>query len=300
MLLHDVSRDGAVLVSVGHAQLGVMFRGPGDAAERDLAWLDGSQAAAISEDGKTLLLNETGVGAGPGGAFYLRKTDGSPAVRLGEGLANALSADGKWVTARPRESRDRVMVVPTGAGQTRTIPLPYSADQWWFFPDGKRLLINGVLPNKAAGIISIDLDGKNSLRIAPDGWDSFFGEVPISPDGKWIDSQSGSLEDVSLRLYPADGSLAARSVPGFEPDDVVIRWTPDSRSLYVFKRNELPARVFLLDVETGKRTPLLALMPADAAGVTRIPIVVMTPDARTYAYNITRDLSDLYLIRGLN
>jgi hypothetical protein len=138
------------------------------------------------------------------------------------------------------------------------------------------------------------------VQIAPDGWDSFFGEVPISPDGRWIDCQSGGLDDVSLRLYPSDGSRSFKTVPGFEPDDVVLRWAPDSRSLYVFKRNDLPARVFRLDVETGKRTPLLALMPSDAAGVTRIPIVVMTPDARAYAYNITRELSDLYLIRGLN
>ncbi len=146
MILRDISRDGAVLATIGHPQLSVMFKGPGDAAEQDLAWLDGSQAAAISDDGRTLLLNETGVGAGPGGAFYLRSTDGSPAVRLGEGVANALSADGKWVTARPRESRERVLVVPTGAGQTRTIRLPYPCDQWWFFPDGKRLLVTGVVP----------------------------------------------------------------------------------------------------------------------------------------------------------
>ncbi len=192
------------------------------------------------------------------------------------------------------------MVVPTGAGQTRTIRLPYGCDQWWFFPDGKRLLVNGVLPgSNAPGISSIGLDGQNPKRIAPDGWDSFFGEVPISPDGKWIDSQSGGLDDVSLRLYPTDGSLAFRTVPGFESDDVVMRWTPDGRGLYVFKRNELPARVFRLDIETGKRTLLFALKPEDGAGVTRIPIVVMTPDAKSYAYNITRELSDLYLIRGL-
>jgi hypothetical protein len=78
-----------------------------------------------------------------------------------------------------------------------------------------------------------------------------------------------------------------------------VRWAADGHSLFVFKRNQLPARVFRLDLETGKRVPWLELMPADAAGVTRIPIVVMTPDGKSYAYNLTRDLSDLYLIRGL-
>jgi hypothetical protein len=40
-------------------------------------------------------------------------------------------------------------------------------------------------------------------------------------------------------------------------------------------------------------------MPGDPAGVTRVPIVVMTPDGRSYAYIVARELSDLYLIRGL-
>ncbi|MGH9440819.1 MAG: protein kinase domain-containing protein [Thermoanaerobaculia bacterium] len=299
MVLRDINRDGALLVSVGHPQMSVMFKAANLDAEQDLAWLDGSQAEAISEDGKTILLNETGVGAGIGGAFYLRRADGSPAVRLADGLANALSSDGKWVAGRPRESRERAIIVPTGAGATRTVPLPFPADQWWFFPDGRRILIDGVLPDGKSAIVAIDFDGRNVRKMCPDGWDTFFGEVPISPDGKWIAAQSAEMENVALRLFPTDGSLAGKAVPGFEPDDVVTRWTADGRSLYVFKRNELPARVFRLDVETGKRTPLFSLLPADSAGVSRIPILVMTADARTYAYNITRELSDLYLIRGL-
>jgi hypothetical protein len=40
-------------------------------------------------------------------------------------------------------------------------------------------------------------------------------------------------------------------------------------------------------------------MPADTAGVSRIATVFLTPDGKSYAYNVRRDLSDLYLIRGL-
>jgi hypothetical protein len=90
-----------------------------------------------------------------------------------------------------------------------------------------------------------------------------------------------------------------RTVPGFPSDEVVIRWAGDGRSLFTFKRNELPARIIRLDVETGERKPWLELMPADAAGISRIPSIVLTPDGKSYAYNIQRDLSDLYLIRGL-
>jgi len=88
-------------------------------------------------------------------------------------------------------------------------------------------------------------------------------------------------------------------VPGFEPDDVTARWADDGRSLFVFKRDQLPARVVRLDVETGERKPWLELMPADTAGVSRIATLVLTPDGKSYAYNVRRDLSDLYLVRGL-
>jgi hypothetical protein len=302
LVLQDVSRDGTALVSVAHPQMSVMWLAPGASRESDMAWLDGSAAADISADGRTLLLDEFGSGGGATGGVYLRKADGSPAVRLGDGLANSLSADGKWVLVQRADSRARLVLVPTGPGETRTIPLPTDTGQWWFFPDGRRILVNGAIRSGRTKMYSVDLDGKSYRQIAPDGFDSFFGEMPISPDGKWIDSQVDvpgvSLGKVQLKLFPAEGG-EPRTVPGFEPDDVVIRWAEDGKALFVFKRDELPARVFRLDIETGKRTPWLELMPADRAGVTRIPIIVMTPDGKGYAYNLTRDLSDLFLVRGL-
>jgi hypothetical protein len=122
--------------------------------------------------------------------------------------------------------------------------------------------------------------------------------MPISPDGKWIAAQGGALGRPVLMLFPIDGG-APKIVPGAEPDDVVARWADDNRSLFVFKRNELPARIVRLDVESGERKPWLELMPADSAGISRIPSIVLSPDGKSYAYNFRRDLSDLYLVRGL-
>ncbi|HSP06483.1 MAG TPA: hypothetical protein VLR94_04860, partial [Acidobacteriota bacterium] len=147
-------------------------------------------------------------------------------------------------------------------------------------------------------LYSLDLEGKSYLQIAPDGVDTFIGEMPISPDGKFVAAQGGSMASVTFQLFPTDGG-GPQTVPGLEKDDVVIRWADDGHTLFVFKRNQLPAHVFRLDVATGRRTPWLELMPADPAGVTRIPLIAMTPDGRSYAYSFTRELSDLYLIRGL-
>jgi Tol biopolymer transport system component len=296
--LHDISRNGDLLVSIMHKQASVICRTSGDSRETDVGWLGGSVIADISPDGRTLLMNETQVAGSENGAFYIRQTDASPAIRLGDGTANSFSPDGKWVLARPWMSQNRLLIVPTGAGQPKEISIPYRVGQWWFFPDGKRILISANLSNGQSRLFSIDLNGKSYRQIAPDGVDTFIGEEPISPDGRFIAAQVSSISSANLRIFPTDGGVP-QAVRGFEKDDVVIRWAADGGSLFVFKRNELPARIFRLDLATGRRTPWLQLMPADPAGVTRIPLIAMTPDGRSYAYSFTRELSDLYLIRGL-
>jgi len=44
-----------------------------------------------------ILLDETAEGGGETGSIYLRPTDGSPAIRLGDGSARSISPDGQWV-----------------------------------------------------------------------------------------------------------------------------------------------------------------------------------------------------------
>jgi Tol biopolymer transport system component len=298
MTLQDISRSGDLLVSLVRQQSSVMYRAEGASREIDLAWHDSSRVAEISPDGRALLLSEGNFGIGPGDVFYLRNTDGSPAVRLGDGVASDFSSDGKWILAQALGSKKTFLLVPTGAGETRRIPAPIDISQGWLFPDGRRILESGVLPNGQTRAFSIDLEGKNYRQISPDGFDAYIGELPISPDGRLVALNNSNQANGTTRLFPVDGG-AARPLPGFEKDDVVIRWADDGHSLFVFKRNEIPARVFRLDTLTGKRTPWLELMPADPAGVTRIPSIELSADGRSYAYNFTRELSDLYLIRGL-
>ena len=58
-------------------------------------------------------------------------------------------------------------------------------------------------------------------------------------------------------------------------------------------------RVDRLDVATGRREPWKELAPADLAGVAGVTNIVLTPDARSYAYTYVRRLSNLYLVEGL-
>ena len=98
--LNDISRDGQrVLLTRGTTRGGIMVRSGGQRSERDLSWLDYSTVADLSADGKTLLFYEWGEGVGATPTVFLRKTDGSDAVRLGEGRPLALSPDARWVVA---------------------------------------------------------------------------------------------------------------------------------------------------------------------------------------------------------
>jgi hypothetical protein len=74
----------------------------------------------------------------------------------------------------------------------------------------------------------------------------------------------------------------------------------DSRFLIypVISGSELSAKVLRVDVETGRRTLWKEIIPSDPSGAT-IGQILLTPDGRSYAYGLRRDLSKLYLAEGL-
>ncbi|MGA9966705.1 MAG: serine/threonine-protein kinase [Terriglobales bacterium] len=97
--LHDVSRDGRVLLSKESWRSGLQFRGPADKKERDLSWLDYATLRDISTDGNWISFDDWGSAAGASGLAFLRKTDGSPAIKLGQYGEPVLSPDTKQVLA---------------------------------------------------------------------------------------------------------------------------------------------------------------------------------------------------------
>src|SRR5262249_43096455 len=121
---------------------------PGEMKERNLSWFDWSVPRDLSDDGKTLLFEENGEGAGKTYHPYLRKTDGSPPIRLGEGSARALSPDGKWVIASVAlKSPLQFVLLPTGTGEEKPLTnddLHHVRASW--FSDGKRILFQGSEP----------------------------------------------------------------------------------------------------------------------------------------------------------
>ena len=77
-----------------------------------------------------------------------------------------------------------------------------------------------------------------------------------------------------------------------------MAWTPDARWLWLFRRNEVPARIERLEIATGRRQLWKTLVPADP-GVYSLINFNITPTGSAYCYSYRRRLSDLYLIEGL-
>ncbi len=295
LMLHDVSRGGRALMTHDTNRIEVLGLSPGERKEHDLSWLDWSNASDISADGKTLLFSEAGEGGGAGYSVYVRRMDGSPAVRLGEGSAQELSPDGKWALTITRiASEPQLVLYPTGAGETKTLlreGLVAQAAHW--LPDGKQILLTASETGHGSRLYLWNLSGGKPRAISPEGYRSF--PRTVSPDGKLVAVRG---PDQRLYLYPLAGGEPS-AIPGLTAEDTPTAWSADGRFLYVYRRRELPAKVYRLDVATGRKEFWRELMPFDAAGVRSISPPIVTPDGKAYAYAYIRTLSDLYLVEGL-
>jgi Tol biopolymer transport system component len=276
-------------------RLAMLALPPGQTKERDLSWLDYSQISDLSNDGKVLLFSERGDGAEAHGTAFYRKTDGSPAVRLGEGVAVALSPDGGSVVG-VNGPGDREVIFPTGAGEKKSLSLGFVNIGWQkWMPDGTRFILYAREKGHDWRLYIVDPNGTKKVAITPEGVVPLYSwTVTISPDGKFVIAVG---KDQKVYRYPIDGGQPIL-IPGLSTEEEPFQWSADGKSIYIYKHGELPARVFEVDIATGERKLFKELMPSDPSGVTGIENLRFTPDAKSYAYSYERVLSTLYIVSG--
>ncbi|HEY4492835.1 MAG TPA: protein kinase, partial [Acidobacteriota bacterium] len=124
LVLHDALSTGEVLLTQDDRRREMIGLAKGEKMERDLSWFDWAFPRDISDDGKVVLFEEQGAGGGHNYSVYLRALDGAPAVRLGDGYANGLSPDGKWALSTLPGVQRTHTILPTGAGQPKTLEFP--------------------------------------------------------------------------------------------------------------------------------------------------------------------------------
>ena len=175
VMIFDIFKDGRVLLMRASWRRELVGMTADDAKQHDLSWLDYTYPADVSTDGKTLLFDEEGGGGSldyskSGGlsyAVYVRKTDGSPAVLLGEGGAVSLSPDGKSVVAQTQATPSQLRLLTTGAGEGKALTSDSINHAWaHWFPDGKRILFTGNEPGKGVRLYVLDVaSGKNQADL---------------------------------------------------------------------------------------------------------------------------------------
>jgi len=297
LVLHDISKDGRVLLSRNTIHINLTCKPPGDASERDLTWQLASAARGISPDGKTLLFEDELLSSPSGNpAIFSRDIEGSPAISIGDGNGATLAPDGKWVLAR---RGDDLVLLPTGVGATVTLPrgdLVRIANGAWL-PDSKRIVFTGY---------AADNTPRGYLQEIPAGLPR-----PITPPGVVLADQSAARDENSVLgrvgatwvLFPIQAG-EGRPVTALTPGDIPLQWSHGGRYVYtvasVDGTRQPGVDVFRVELATGGRTPWRTLMPSDPVGVEDMrETVVITPDAQSYCYSYMRRLGDLFVVDGL-
>ena len=280
--LLDVEPDGRLLVAQSRTSIELLVQDAG--GTRAVGWLGSGFLRDLSEDGRVVLFTEDG----PGGFdLYLRRTDGSPAIRLAEGLEtnpSQLSPDGTRVATTLADS---VLVIPVGAGPRRTIPGRLRVAAW--LPDGARLLAWNERLHDGHPVI-VDVDGTDAIR--PLNALRCQQDPILSPSGRRIACRSAQ----GLTVHDLSGtttSIALSDDPGR-----MLGWSDDERRLFGFQAGRVPQHVRVVEAASGRVTDGARIMPPDPTGVWRIQPVRITPDGATVAYSLTRRLDEIYLYRA--
>lgn len=293
VMLHDISRDGQLLITATAGRRSVSALGRGQDKERDFTFLDWTRNVALSDDGASLLFEEQGEGGGPHYSVYVRDMDGSPPTRLGEGNALSFSPDGKWVLTANISDPQQLFAVPVGAGEERQLTndvISHTNGGFWL-PDG-RIVFNALETGHPLRAYVMDANGGGSPRaLAPEG----VAAHGVSPNGRTVllfDTQG------KLFLAPVTGG-ELRPVPQTSDLDRFAGWASDVNYVYMYRASDIPARIYELNLTTGAQRQVRQFMPSDPAGLINIGPIQVTPDGRHYAYGYVRVLADLYVVDGL-
>jgi hypothetical protein len=176
LALLDVSPDGRALMAHGRTREEARGRLAGDDEERDLTYLDGTIPMGISADGRAILFQEAGQSGGLKNASFLFRVGDPGPVRLGEGMAVALSPDGRFAIVQEgdfHQSGNRLFLLSAGSESRRELsrgPIDSYAGAAWL-PDGERAIVSRAEKGR---------EGRLYVQRVPDG-----DPRPISPEG-WV------------------------------------------------------------------------------------------------------------------
>jgi tRNA A-37 threonylcarbamoyl transferase component Bud32 len=329
--LMDALPDGRALLANHQVRRGVLVQRAGDPTVLERSVRTGTQVQGLSPDGRSLLLLESPAldgGTALDETFLAAFDSGSP-QKLAKGNPYGFSLGGRWVHCTfngltpkdldtgvttallqagldpaavldPVAPRPCLVFLPTGPGRPIVLPLPTRFQVVgcaFLLPDGRRALFQGSEKGQGLRYYLADLAGGEPRAITDDGFGhNIVGSSPLSPDGKRLFITS---DRKAWFILPVE-SGAPEPIRGVLPEERLISWAADGRSLFVRPElSVLPLTIHRLDPVTGRRTVVHRFAPPDASGYLQTRTAYATPDARAFAFTYDRKLSALYLVEGL-
>jgi len=140
------------------------------------------------------------------------------------------------------------------------------------------------------------LDGGEPVAVTAEGSGGYPSLITLSPDGAYLIAPAPNAG--AYAIYPVHGGQP-RIVTGPSTSEAVINWSADGKYLFTYTRGEAPARIYRVEILSGKRQLFKVTSPPDLAGVEDVTNLCITRDGRSYAYTCPTVLSDLYVVDGL-
>jgi len=291
--LHDISKDGLVLLSreTWRRQMKGFF--PGDKAEHFYSWLDDPEPTGITTDGRLVSEYEGGDVYALEHDFlaYYRPTDGSPAIRLGAGTP-AISPDGKWCVLGSNHDvpHKPLQLQPLGPGQPKDLSTPglVAFDRLSWSGDGRQIAYEAQTSQGDWNVYRQAVESGPPVLVAAHARNSY---PVLSEDGKTVALRN---EGGGITLYPSGRQPV--SLKGVTNSEYPIRFPSEGKSLLVVEPTGEELVLTLVDLASGRRTPWRRF----ASQTNQDQFFIVTPDLKYYAYPYPRYSSVLYTVENLH
>jgi hypothetical protein len=200
-------------------------------------------------------------------------------------LALLLSPDEKSLT-----------IVPTGAGSSRSVPLPdgfdFGAARW--LGTNRAFFIGRFSTDTDFRLYSIDLNGSGATPLSEPGVD---GYLEVSPDERW----AATLDTMERpMLHPLAGGKPV-VLTEVEPGSAPAGWASKDELWFarVDDATQAVIRLTLFDITQRRVVKERTVSPIVETGAGPIWGVQVTPDGKSIVFVQRRIVGHLYVLRGL-
>jgi serine/threonine protein kinase len=292
-LLQDVAPDGSPLIIQLLSWRDIVFLGEGTPNQRSLAWNDRVLNPTLSADGRLVLFTARGTRGEE--QTLLRETSGAPPQFLGDGFGLDLSRDGRLALLLSPDEKS-LTIVPTGAGSSRSVPLPdgfdFGAARW--LGTNRAFFIGRFSTDTDFRLYSIDLNGSGATPLSEPGVD---GYLEVSPDERW----AATLDTMERpMLHPLAGGKPV-VLTEVEPGSAPAGWASKDELWFarVDDATQAVIRLTCFDITQRRVVKERTVSPIVETGAGAIRQVQVTPDGKSIVFVQERTVGHLYVLRGL-